>query len=247
MFEYALAEAHGRTARPYTFMVSVAGQLGLIALAVLLPLLFKESLPQVPWIDLRVPVFAPLSKPAQLPMKTGTPVTRQVRGSGKLFEPFRYPSKPVQIVDSPVLAPEGLAHIGIPGEYGERMNPVIQDVLRPITVTLPPVHVEKPAPPPEQPVRYPVGGVVAAPKPLHTPLPAYPPLARQAGVSGLVRLEAVIGTNGSVRSIRLVQGHYMLAGAAIAAVKEWRYTPPTLNGEPIEVIMQLDVNFKLNP
>ncbi len=70
MFEYAFVEAHGRTARPYTFMVSVAAQLGLIGISILLPLVFVETLPQGQWL---VRLFAPLVPPGN-PVTTEAPV-----------------------------------------------------------------------------------------------------------------------------------------------------------------------------
>jgi protein TonB len=71
-----------------------------------------------------------------------------------------------------------------------------------------------------------VGGLVKAPLPLRTPQPAYPELARRARVEGVVHLEAIIATNGTVQGIHLIQGHPLLVAAAIAAVREWRYTLP---------------------
>jgi protein TonB len=78
-----------------------------------------------------------------------------------------------------------------------------------------------------------------------TPQPVYPEVARRVRVEGTVRLEAIIATDGTIEGIRLIQGHPLLVQAAIAAVRNWRYTPPTLNGEPVEMLMYVDVNFKL--
>ena len=76
-------------------------------------------------------------------------------------------------------------------------------------------------------------------------MPVYPPLARQARISGTVRLEAVIAFNGAVQSLRVASGHPLLAQAALDAVRQWVYQPTLLNGEPVEVLTQIDVNFKL--
>jgi TonB family protein len=75
--------------------------------------------------------------------------------------------------------------------------------------------------------------------------PSYPPLAKQARVQGVVRLSATIGTDGKLHNIRVVSGHAMLSGAAVAAVEQWRYTPTRLNGTPVEAETQIDVNFTL--
>ena len=73
--------------------------------------------------------------------------------------------------------------------------------------------------------------------------PSYPPLAKQARVEGVVRLAATIGTDGKLHNIRVLSGHPLLSGAAVAAVQQWRYTPTRLNGNPVEAETQIDVNF----
>ena len=75
--------------------------------------------------------------------------------------------------------------------------------------------------------------------------PGYPPLARQARVQGAVLLKALISKDGSITNLELISGHPMLAPAAIDAVKQWKYRPYLLNGEPVEVETQVQVNFTL--
>ena len=75
--------------------------------------------------------------------------------------------------------------------------------------------------------------------------PNYPPLARQARIQGSVLLQAQISKDGSIQNLRLISGHPMLAPAAIEAVKQWKYKPYMLNGEPVEVETQITVNFTL--
>ena len=258
MFEYAFVEAHGRTARPYTFMASVAGQLGLIALSILLPLAFVDALPQGQWL---VRLFAPLVPPgkpvtseAPVPASAPKPSPRPAAGPAKLFEPVRYPPRPAMVLDPEAVAaagPESGGRFGVPFGTGDpqgALAPVIADALKIPAPAPPPIHTESLAAPPASPpvplLR--VGGKVQAPAPLYNPLPEYPTLARQARVSGVVHLEAIIGTDGTVRSVQLIQGHALLVSAALAAVRKWRYTPPTLNGDPIEILLYVDVNFELN-
>ena len=62
----------------------------------------------------------------------------------------------------------------------------------------------------------------------------------------MVKLETIIATDGTIRSVKLLNGPALLVPAAIAAVRTWRYTAPTLNGDPIEVLMIVDVRFNLN-
>ncbi len=81
---------------------------------------------------------------------------------------------------------------------------------------------------------------------LHRVQPVYPPLARQARVQGAVELRAIIGKTGAIENLVVVRGHPMLATAAVEAVKQWRYRPYLLNGEPIEVETDITVNFFLS-
>jgi protein TonB len=76
--------------------------------------------------------------------------------------------------------------------------------------------------------------------------PNYPPLARQARIQGSVLLQAEISKDGTIQNLRLISGHPMLAPAAIEAVKQWKYKPYILNGEPVEVETQITVNFTLS-
>lgn len=76
-------------------------------------------------------------------------------------------------------------------------------------------------------------------------MPNYPPLARQARISGTVRFTAVISRDGTIQNLQLVSGHPLLVEAAREAVKLWVYKPTLLNGESVEVVTQIDVNFTL--
>ena len=81
---------------------------------------------------------------------------------------------------------------------------------------------------------------------IHKVTPQYPPLARQARIQGAVVLQALIAKDGSIQNLHLVSGHPMLAPYAIEAVKQWRYRPYILNGEPVEVETTVTVNFTLS-
>jgi protein TonB len=77
--------------------------------------------------------------------------------------------------------------------------------------------------------------------------PAYPPLAKQARIQGVVHLSAVIGTDGAVRNLQVISGHPLLVPAALDAVKQWVYKPTVRDGKPTEVATQITVNFTLEP
>ncbi len=92
-----------------------------------------------------------------------------------------------------------------------------------------------------------VGGNVQAAKIEYQPRPSYPAEAKQARIQGTVRLDAQIDQYGSVSRLEVINGHPMLAPAALAAVRQWRYQKTLLNGNPVEVATQIDVNFTLAP
>jgi protein TonB len=75
--------------------------------------------------------------------------------------------------------------------------------------------------------------------------PVYPQIAQQTRVQGVIVMEAIISKEGSIESLRTVSGHPLLFQAAIDAVKQWKYRPATLNGEPVDVITTITVTFTL--
>ena len=76
--------------------------------------------------------------------------------------------------------------------------------------------------------------------------PVYPPLARAARIQGPVHLRAIISRTGTIENLQALDGHPMLVGAAIDAVRQWRYRPYILNDEAVEVETQITVNFLLS-
>ena len=101
-----------------------------------------------------------------------------------------------------------------------------------------------PPPAPKAPLR--VGGVIRAPQKIRDAAPRYPAIAQAAGVEGLVILEAVIGEDGFVQNVRVLRGKPLLDDAAADAVRQWRFTPTLLNGQPVPVVMTVTVSFTLN-
>jgi TonB family protein len=97
----------------------------------------------------------------------------------------------------------------------------------------------------DAPRRIRVGGNVQANNLIEQTRPIYPPLAKQARISGTVELAAIIGADGHIVDLQVLQGHPLLAQAALDAVKNWVYKPTLLNGDPIEVATIIDVNFTL--
>jgi TonB family protein len=96
------------------------------------------------------------------------------------------------------------------------------------------------------PERIRVGGNVQQDKLVNKVPLVYPPLAKQARIQGTVRFSATIGKDGDVKNLEAVSGHPLLVPAALESVKQWVYRPTLLNGMPVEVVTQIDVNFTLN-
>ncbi len=189
--------------------------------------------------------MAPAAAPAPLPVEriVGTGSATQGRSVPR---PFSYafnkgPASPQNTsVEIAVDAPPGLAPAGFGGETS-RLGTLIPNVVAP-----PPPRPQVDAPkPPSAPLR--VGGDVQMAMLLRKVIPEYPNLARSARISGVVHLIGTIGKDGKIQNLQLVSGHPLLARAALEAVRQWVYKPTLLNGNPVEVIAPIDVNFTLGP
>jgi TonB family protein len=118
------------------------------------------------------------------------------------------------------------------------------------TITIRETRVAAPRPPSQpqgpQPVR--VGGNIRVPRKEFDVRPVYPAAMREAGREGVVPIEAIIGRDGTVASVRVLsaQVHPDFAIAAVDAVRQWRFSPTLLNGGPVEVVMTVSVTFNLS-
>ena len=136
---------------------------------------------------------------------------------------------------------------GIPGgesggSFGGVLGGVIGSVMSSVSAAPPP----PPPPKAATPKRIRVGGQVEGAKLIFQPKPEYPPLAKMARIQGTVRLEAIISKDGTIQDLKVVSGHPLLVKSALEAVQRWRYQPTLLNGEPVEVVTEVDVNFTLS-
>jgi len=255
MFERCFLEQPGdTTSRPWAVLASFAGQIAAVGFAVLLPLVFTDSLPKARFLSIFVAPGAPPARPKQAPapkVKPARIAARTWSGHG-LLAPQVIPQRAAMIIEEPVAAVTGNSG-DVAGVFGAIGEPSLasQAAFRrlvsglPESAGSPPNAAPKPAEP-APPARLKVGGVVQMAKAVSRPLPKYPALALQARISGIVRVEAVIGADGVVRNLRVTSGHPLLIPAAVEAVRQWRFQPTLLNGVPVEVETQLDVVFTLN-
>ena len=249
MFEQASIESSGLLKRPWAMTVSFAGQAAALSAVVLVSLVHTDSLPRAAYFT---GVVAP---PGPLPHDQARPagVTRSAKSPWRIFTaPLSIP-KGISAAgpEAPLLLPDdGATGPGVPGGI-DGLSGQGSRLLGELT------HL--PAPPAEPVRRTPEKAAANAPaRQIHVSTgvqaakliaqtnPAYPPLARQARVAGTVWLTAIIGRDGAIRNLQVMSGHPLLTPAALEAVKQWRYQPTLLNGEPVEVITQIDVNFTLS-
>jgi protein TonB len=244
MFEDSLLESGGRlkTKRGRTTTFAIILEIVLVGFMVLLPLIFTEALPKQQLMTFLVapPPPPPPPPPAAAPVK----IVKQIQTdivNGELRTPTKIPQKVQMIKEDeappPVMASSGVVG-GVPGGIpGGQMGGVIGGIISSTPVAVPKVAT---------PQRVRVSQGVSAGLLVRKVNPNYPPLARQARIQGQVILRAVISKDGSIEGLTLVSGHPMLAPAAIDAVKQWKYKPYLLNGEPVEVDTEVLVNFTLS-
>jgi len=244
MFEDSLIESGGKlkTKRGWTSLISFAIQVAIVGVMVLIPLIFTEALPKTQLMTFLVapPPPPPPPPPAAAPVK----VVKQIQTdivNGQLRTPTKIPKK-VEIIKEdeappPVMATTGVVG-GVPGGVpGGSMGGVLGSIASAGSVAaLPKVAT---------PQRVRVSSGVQSGLLVRKVQPTYPPLARQARIQGTVVLQAQISKTGDIENLQLVSGHPMLAPAAIEAVKQWKYKPYLLNGEPVEVETTVQVNFSL--
>jgi protein TonB len=251
MFEQTFVDGEGKTNKSWTVILSTLGQVTLVGVLLLIPLIYTEALPKTSltsFLTAPPPPPPPPPPPAQAPPKVVKVVVRQFDGS-KLVAPKVIPKQIAMIQeDEPPPSAAGVVG-GVPGGVpGGSAGGILGGIVGGIPSAAPP-----PPPPPKKepekpknPERIRVGGNVQAANLIRKVTPVYPPLAKQARVQGTVRFSAIIGKDGAIQNLQLVSGHPLLVPAATEAVKQWVYKPTLLNGEPVEVITQIDVNFTLS-
>jgi protein TonB len=251
MFEQTFVTT-GQTKKSWTVLAAFVGQLIFLGVAVILPMIYFDVLPAATLTSFLV---APPPPPPPPPPPSAAPPPKVVKviprqfDAGKLMAPKTIPKEIAQIKEEELPPPSaGVGVVG--GVAGGMVGGSPTGVLGGIIGSVPSAAPPPPPPPkvekPVTPQRIRVGGNVQAANLVSGPKPSYPPLAKQARISGTVELSAVIGKDGRVQDLKVVRGHPLLVQAALDAVKNWVYRPTLLNGEPVEVSTTIDVNFTLS-
>jgi periplasmic protein TonB len=244
MFDQTFINGKQDVKRPYTIVVSLLLQIGLMCIVILIPLLYSEALPSA---LLKSMLVAPAPPPVRvpLPLKVANPAA-QPRAARRFLAP---PSPVVRFVPKQRLDIERslpAPNIRVPGGAGHASGPAgiaVDSILGNGPAGAPPLSA---APKTRgRPVR--VGGRVAEANLMHKVQPEHPALAKSARVQGAVEFTSTISQEGRVENLQLLRGHPLLVNAARQAVLQWRYRPTLLNGQPVEVVTDILVNFTLNP
>jgi len=218
----------------------------LVGLFVLVPLIYTEALPSA---QLMTFLAAPPPPPPPPPPPAAAPAPRIIH-KATMADIMKAPTVIPKTIARPDEAPEPAAAVGVVGgipggvpggTFGGVLGGVIGGVMSSVTAAPPP----PPPPKAATPKRIRVGGQVESARLIFQPKPEYPPLAKMARIQGTVRLEAIISKDGTIQDLKVVSGHPLLVKAALEAVQRWRYQPTLLNGEPVEVVTEVDVNFTL--
>ena len=238
MFEDSLMEsAHKiRTQARLTTSISFVVQACLVVVLILLPLIYTEALPSrlLNTMVVAPPPPPPPPPPAQPQIQHVQHVSEIV--NGELRTPSKIPKKIEMIKEEEAPPPStgvmGGVVGGVPGgQAGGVLGGLIQS-------TAPPPKVAAP-----QKVRI-SQGVLEGNK-LRDVQPQYPQMAKVAHIQGDVVLRAVISKQGSIENLTAVSGPPLLIPSAMDAVKQWRYKPWVLNGEPVEVDTIITVKFHM--
>lgn len=225
-----------RATMPIAYIMEVI----VIGVMVLMPLVYTEVLPKAQLMGFLVapPPPPPPPPPAAAPVR----VIRRVTVEDIMKAPTVIPKTITPIKDQPEPPPQQAAGVvgGVPGGVpGGTAGGVIGGIIGGVLSSAPP------PPKATTPKRIRVGGQVENAKQIFAPKPEYPPLAKMARIQGAVKLEAIISKDGTIQDLKILSGHPLLVKAAVEAVGRWRYQPTLLNGEPVEVITEIDVNFTL--
>jgi len=256
MFEDVMLKGSPKGKRVWTTCAGVTGQMVLVAGMVVAPMLWPEAMP--PAVFTMLAPMAPPGPPAakanpEPKSQTHPPAIRKryIPTTG-LRQPTIVPPTIAVVIDPPNPTAGRFVDRGpwVRGgfEIGDGTG-IVDKVLRDgrDLAVKPPVTPTTGKPAEVVPVRRVTqGGLVDPPRLVYRVEPRYPQLALTAHIEGVVNLKGVIAIDGHISELAIVNGHPLLAPAALEAVRQWRYTATRLNGVPVEVETTIAVTFRLN-
>ena len=249
MFESAMLETNSTKSRMLT-VAAMGGQLALVSLIVLVPLLSpaviqsfnrQNNIPLVPHRPLAKVETATQqtsASSAAQSLVTFTQVVKRTLMAPSAINPVR--TFIDELSNPPLITTTG-SYSPTTGPVGPAGSPIgnIEG-----SGTPPPVVQKQTEPIHSGPIS--IGGKVQEAKLIKRVIPTYPALAKQARVQGTVRLQGIIAKDGTIQQLQVMAGHPLLVTAAVDAVRQWVYAPTQLNGRAVEVICPIDVIFTLS-
>ena len=235
MFHDSLIESGGKSRRrnPWATVGALGFQLLPLLALVVIPLFYTDPLPKRQMLTMLYAPPAAASNATRLRAPTYTSTSIGIQAPVRRTQ--EAPPPPVDTTGGVVGGVPGGVVGGVPGGVLSEVVGSTRSV---------PVLAKTPESTPIKRIR--VASRVAEANLIHDVAPQYPPEAGRARVEGTVVLMAVIGKDGSVQDVRVESGLPLLAQAAIDAVRQWRYRPYLLNGEPVEVDSRITINFTLS-
>jgi len=237
-----------RRRRSLATVLSLVFQCALLVGALILPLMYTETLPRQQLLSFLVAPPPPPPPPPPAAAEAAAKTVQRIESDlmdGRLRTPGRIPQKVQMIREEeapPALSSGGVIGGVLGGIPGGQLGGVIGGIIS-STSTLPAAPKLAIA---AAPRRIRISQGVTRGLLIQKIEPPYPPMARAARIQGEVVLSAIISKTGEIQNLVLVSGHPMLVPAAIQAVKQWRYRPFLLNGEPVEVETTITVTFQLS-
>ena len=233
----SIQESRARRSKQRALLLSISVQMLLLAALVLFPLFSKGE-------NIASRVFVPTVpySPARAPDRQRT-IAQPRRGR---TEPCRFcpprsiPNRIVMQDSSRLDEVMTLVGTGIPGAPDGQQIPGLLGT---------PGSGGQPAPPvtPSRPKeRLKISAPVQQAMLIRRVEPIYPPLGMQLRREGRVELHAIISTDGAIQSLEVITGDPLFIQSALSAVREWRYRPTILDGQPIEVDTHITVIYTLN-
>lgn len=250
MFE-STVDIRSESHRPWTVAVSFLAQSALVLLALVIPLLTTQSLPTPTWMAVLLAPPPPRGTASpEPPGKTrATTAPPQQFDTDALLAPSEIPKDVALVIDNDARPPSLLSNLDVrtDGTGGPIGAPggVPGGIWTSQTVHPPPPPPPATPPEPTIPQFVRINSTIQSAKLTHRVVPDYPAIAKQAGVSGVVKIEAIIARDGSIKQLKALSGHPLLIRPALEAVQQWRYRPTLLNGEAVEVFTQIEVRFVL--